>query len=153
FHPTALDIGLDPAPLATEALRGAGAFLVNGKGARFVDELAPRDVVARANFAQRLQGETVFLDCRHFIKEENFPNLFEKCRLAGLDPAKDLVPVMPASHYHMGGVATDLKGRSSVTGLWVCGEAAATGLHGANRLASNSLMEAAVMGRRASEDI
>lgn len=153
FHPTALDIGLDPAPLATEALRGAGAYLVNGKGERFVDELAPRDVVARANFAQRLKGLKTFLDCRHFIREEDFPNLFEKCRMSGIDPLRDLIPVMPASHYHMGGIATDLKGRSSIMGLWACGEVAATGLHGANRLASNSLMEAVVMGRRASEDI
>lgn len=153
FHPTALDIGLDPAPLATEALRGAGAVLINGQGARFVDELAARDIVARAIFRERGKGQKVFLDCRAFVTPEKFPALFENCARAGTDPAREPVPVMPAAHYHMGGIATDLRGRSSLAGLWSCGEAAATGLHGANRLASNSLMEAVVMGGRIGSDI
>lgn len=158
FHPTALDTGEDPAPLATEALRGEGAYLVNSRGARFMQdahemaELAPRDVVSRAIFAQMQRRQKVYLDCRH-VDVSRFPALVSACGRAGLDPARDLVPVMPAAHYHMGGVATDLNGRTSVKGLWAAGEVAATGLHGANRLASNSLMEAVVMGGRAARDI
>ena len=158
FHPTVLDIGEDPAPLATEALRGEGAYLVNSRGERFMldyheaAELACRDVVSRGIFAQIQKGQKVYLDCRH-IDTTHFPALLRASARAGLDPKRDLIPVMPAVHYHMGGVATDLKGRSTLDGLWVAGEAAATGLHGANRLASNSLMEAVVMGGRAAEDI
>lgn len=158
FHPTALDIGEDPAPLATEALRGEGAYLVNARGERFMldyhemGELAPRDVVSRGIFAQIQKGQKTYLDCRH-IDVSHFPALIQACARAGINPQRDLVPVMPAVHYHMGGVATDMQGRSSVHGLWVAGEAAATGLHGANRLASNSLMEAVVMGGRAAADI
>jgi L-aspartate oxidase len=158
FHPTALDIGEDPAPLATEALRGEGAYLLNSRGERFMldyhemAELAPRDVVSRGIFAQIQRGQKVYLDCRH-IDVAHFPALLQACARAKLNPKHDLVPVMPAVHYHMGGVATDLNGRTSVNGLWACGEVAATGLHGANRLASNSLMEAVVMGGRAALDV
>lgn len=158
FHPTALDIGESPAPLATEALRGEGAYLVNNFGKRFMQpchkmgELAPRDVVSRALFAERRQGHKTYLDCRH-IDVSHFPALVSACARAGLDPSRDLVPVMPAVHYHMGGIATDLRGRTSIDGLWACGEVAATGLHGANRLASNSLLEAVVMAGRVAKDI
>lgn len=158
FHPTALDIGEDPAPLATEALRGEGAYLLNSRGERFMldyheaAELAPRDVVSRGIFAQIQKGQKVYLDCRH-IDTAHFPALLQACSRANLNPKRDLIPVMPAVHYHMGGVATDLNGRTSVSGLWACGEVAATGLHGANRLASNSLMEAVVMAGRAALDI
>lgn len=158
FHPTALDIGEDPAPLATEALRGEGAYLVNSRGERFMvkyhemAELAPRDVVSRGIFAEMQKGQKVYLDCRH-IDTSHFPALLQACARANLKPARDLVPVMPAVHYHMGGIATDLNGRSSLHGLWAAGETAATGLHGANRLASNSLMEAVVMAGRAAKDI
>ncbi len=158
FHPTVLDIGEDPAPLATEALRGEGAHLLNSRGERFMlsyheaGELAPRDVVSRGIFAQLQKGQKVYLDCRH-IDVAHFPALIQASARAGYNPQKDLLPVAPAVHYHMGGIATDLNGRSSVNGLWAAGETAATGLHGANRLASNSLMEAVVMGARAAEDI
>jgi L-aspartate oxidase len=158
FHPTAIDIGEDPAPLATEALRGEGAYLVNSRGLRFMPEyhelaeLAPRDVVSRAIFAEIQRGQKVYLDCRR-IDVSKFPALIAACARANLNPQRDLIPVMPAAHYHMGGIATDLHGRSSVTGLWAAGEVAATGLHGANRLASNSIMEAVIMGVRAAADI
>lgn len=158
FHPTALDIGEDPAPLATEALRGEGALLVNDQGLRFMKdrhpmaELAPRDIVARALFDEISRGRKTFLDCRT-IRVEKFPALLAACARAGIDPARDLVPVKPAVHYHMGGVATGLDGKTSVPGLWAAGEVAATGLHGANRLASNSLMEAIIMAGRAALDI
>lgn len=158
FHPTVLDIGEDPAPLATEALRGEGAYLLNSRGDRFMltyhkdGELAPRDVVSRGIFAQLQKGQKVYLDCRH-IDVAHFPALIQAATRAGINPQKDLIPVLPAVHYHMGGIATDLNGRSSVNGLWAAGETAATGLHGANRLASNSLMEAVVMGARAAMDI
>lgn len=152
FHPTALDIGEDPAPLATEALRGEGAHLVNSRGERFINELAPRDVVSREIFAQMQKGRKVYLDCRH-IDVAHFPALIQACARAALNPQRNLVPVIPAVHYHMGGIATDLNGRTSVHGLWACGEVAATGLHGANRLASNSLMEAVVMAGRVALDV
>ncbi|MCK5658952.1 MAG: L-aspartate oxidase [Alphaproteobacteria bacterium] len=158
FHPTALDTNENPAPLATESLRGEGAHLLNGLGEKFMPkyhkmaEMAPRDVVSRAIFAQLQKSQKVFLDCRH-IDVTHFPAFLKTCARAGLDPEHDLVPVVLAAHYHMGGVATDLKGRTSVPGLWACGEVAATGLHGANRIASNSLMEVIVMGGRAAADI
>jgi L-aspartate oxidase len=162
FHPTAIDAGIDPAPLATEALRGEGATLVNANGERFMlaidprGEMAPRDVVARAVYNELNAGRGVFLDCRaaigaHFEKE--FPTVWNHCRNAGIDPTIDLIPVAPAEHYHMGGIATDLRGRTSLASLWAVGEVASTGLHGANRLASNSLLEAVVFGARAASDI
>lgn len=162
FHPTAIDVGIDPAPLATEALRGEGAILVNDKGERFmlaVDpraELAPRDVVARAVFAEIEAGRRPYLDCREAIGArfpEAYPTVYDHCRRAGIDPIHDLIPVAPAEHYHMGGIATDARGRSSVKGLWAVGEVASTGLHGANRLASNSLLEAVVFGENVADDI
>ena len=158
FHPTALDIGEDPAPLASEALRGDGALLLNSRGERFMKnyhpmaELAPRDVVSRAIFAEMQRGQKVYLDCRS-LDTAHFPALVAACRRANIDPQHSLVPVFPVAHYHMGGVATDLNGRTSLQGLWAAGETAATGLHGANRLASNSLMEAIVMARHVACDI
>jgi L-aspartate oxidase len=162
FHPTALDVNLDPAPLASEALRGEGAVLINGAGERFMlhqhpdAELAPRDVVARAVFREIAAGRGAFLDCREAIGArfpETFPTIFEYCRAAGLDPVTQPLPIAPAEHYHMGGVRTDALGRTSVPGLWAAGEVACTGLHGANRLASNSLLEALVFGARVAADI
>lgn len=162
FHPTAIDVGLDPAPLATEALRGEGAVLVNKNGERFMTrydergDLAPRDVVARAVFAEIEAGRGAFLDCRSAIGarfKDAYPTVYAHCERAGIDPAVDLIPVAPAEHYHMGGIATDENGRTSLKGLWAVGEVASTGLHGANRLASNSLLEAAVFGARAAADM
>lgn len=162
FHPTAIDAGLDPAPLATEALRGEGATLINEHGERFLlpldprAELGPRDVVARAVFNEIAKGRGVFLDCRTAVGAqfpEAFPTVYALCRNAGIDPVRQPIPVAPAAHYHMGGIATDARGRSSVPGLWAVGEVASTGLHGANRLASNSLLEAMVFGARAAADI
>ncbi len=162
FHPTAMDLGLDPAPLATEALRGEGARLVNSEGVHFMDrqhplaELAPRDIVARAVFAEAQAGRRPMLDTRAALGAEihaRFPAVAEACVKAGLDPARAPIPIAAAAHYHMGGVATDAQGRASLPGLWVCGEAASTGLHGANRLASNGVLEALVFARRAAEDI
>ena len=162
FHPTAIDVGIDPAPLATEALRGEGATLVNNRGERFMlnidprGELAPRDVVARAVFSEIAAGRSAFLDCRTAIGERfahEFPTVYALCGEAGIDPARELIPVAPAAHYHMGGIATDSRARTSVQGLWAVGEVASTGLHGANRLASNSLLEAVVFAARAADDI
>jgi L-aspartate oxidase len=161
FHPTALAAGDDPMPLLSEALRGHGALIVDRRGRRFlVDvhpdaELAPRDVVARAVARQSRLGDQAFLDLRPLAADlpTRFPAAAAACAAAGLDPARDLVPIAPAAHYHMGGIATDLAGRSSLPGLWACGEVAATGVHGANRLASNSLLEAVVFARRAAADI
>ncbi len=154
FHPTALDVAARPMPLISEAVRGAGATLIDETGQRFMldtpgAELAPRDVVARAIWRRRAEGHRVFLDARRAIGAEfaaRFPIIRAACRKARVDPAREPIPVKPAEHYHMGGVAADAQGRSTVEGLWVCGEAASTGLHGANRLASNSLTEAAVNG-------
>lgn len=162
FHPTAIAVGRDPAPLATEALRGEGAILVNARGERFMTglhndaELAPRDVVARAIHRQIVSGQKVYLDCRTAIGAEfphHFPTVYAACLSAGIDPVKELIPVAPAAHYHMGGIASDAVGRSSLPGLWVVGECAATGLHGANRLASNSLLEGLVFGARVADDV
>jgi L-aspartate oxidase len=162
FHPTAIAVGRDPAPLATEALRGEGAILINDLGERFMldvhkdAELAPRDIVARALHRQRVSGRKTFLDCTQAIGAsfaQRFPTVYGACAEAGIDPATQPIPVAPAAHYHMGGIASDERGRSSLNGLWAVGECAATGLHGANRLASNSLLEGLVFGARAAEDI
>jgi L-aspartate oxidase len=162
FHPTAIAIGRDPAPLATEALRGEGAGLVNGRGERFMTaihsdaELAPRDIVARAIHREIAAGGQVFLDCREAIGADfgrHFPTVYAACMSAGIDPARQLIPVAPAAHYHMGGIASDANGRSSLPGLWVVGECASTGLQGANRLASNSLLEGLVFGARVADDV
>ena len=151
FHPTAIDVGRDPMPLATEAIRGEGAVLINDLGERFMQrlhddaELAPRDVVARGIFNERRVGRSTFLDARLTIGQgfaERFPTAFAACRAAGIDPRIQPIPVAPAAHYHMGGIAVDENGRTSLQGLWACGETSATGMHGANRLASNSLLEA-----------
>lgn len=162
FHPTALDIGLDPAPLATEALRGEGATLINHAGERFAlrhhpdGELAPRDIVARAVFEEWVAGRRPMLDARAAIGArfpEHFPSVYARCRAAGIDPVTEPIPIAPAEHYHMGGVATDSDGASSLPGLFAVGEVACTGVHGANRLASNSLLEAVVFAARAAERI
>jgi L-aspartate oxidase len=162
FHPTAIAIRRDPAPLATEALRGEGAILVNRAGARFMPhrhpdgELAPRDIVARGVFAEIAAGRSAFLDARAALGTafaERFPTVHAACMSAGIDPARELIPVAPAAHYHMGGLAVDARGRTSLPGLWAAGEVACTGAHGANRLASNSLLEAVVLAARIAEDI
>ncbi len=161
FHPTALNIGIDPAPLATEALRGEGAVLIDQNGRRFMKcvnpaaELAPRDLVARA-VAHAAQQGGVFLDARAITSVDitaHFPVICAACDRVGLDPKKDLIPIIPAAHYHMGGVATDQHGRSSLQNLWICGESAANGTHGANRLAGNSLGEALVFAALTAADI
>ncbi len=151
FHPTALRIeGPQDGFLITEAVRGEGATLLDAGGERFIDELAPRDEVALAIQAQLDggHGPAVMLDMR-MVDVGRFPNIAAALEEVGLDPRSDLLPVAPAAHYTMGGVACDLDGRSSVPGLYAVGESACTGLHGANRLASNSLAECFVFGRRA----
>ncbi|RKE85401.1 L-aspartate oxidase [Rhizobium sp. AG855] len=162
FHPTAIDIGQDPAPLATEALRGDGAVLVNRAGHRFMTdlhadaELAPRDIVARGVFAEVAAGRGAFLDCTKAIGKqfaEHFPTVYASCTAAGIDPAVQPIPVVPAVHYHMGGIAVDADGRSSLDGLWAAGEVTSSGVHGANRLASNSLLEAVVFAGRIADSI
>ncbi|HWU60392.1 MAG TPA: L-aspartate oxidase [Ensifer sp.] len=161
FHPTALASARRPLALVSEAVRGEGAWLLNEKGERFMSstpgaELAPRDVVARAIGREIARGGKVFLDARAALGArfaQRFPLIHQLCAEAGIDPQHDLIPVRPAAHYHMGGVVTDVSGRSTIEGLWVVGEAACTGLHGANRLASNSLLEGTVMGLRAAQDI
>ena len=156
FHPTAIAIGRDPMPLASEALRGEGCTLIDETGARFVDELQRRDIVARAIAAHGDSGHQVFLDARQALGAafaKRFPAIDAICKNADIDPATMPIPVRPAAHYHMGGVVTNENGRTSIEGLWACGEVACTGLHGANRLASNSLLEAAVFGARVAADI
>ena len=162
FHPTAIMAGRDPAPLATEALRGEGAVLINDRGERFMQarhplaELAPRDIVARGVFAEIAAGRGAFLDARDALGARfaaRFPTVHASCIAAGIDPARQPIPVAPAAHYHMGGVAVDVRGRSSLAGLWAGGEVSSTGAHGANRLASNSLLEAVVYAARIAEDI
>jgi L-aspartate oxidase len=162
FHPTALAGPHDPLPLLTEALRGEGAVLRDGAGRRFMlgehplAELAPRDVVARAIFRRRQAGDTVVLDATTAVGERfpaRFPTVFARCLEQGFDPRVEALPVTPAAHYHMGGIAVDLRGRASLAGLWACGEVASTGVHGANRLASNSLLEALVFGAEVGEDV
>ncbi len=162
FHPTALAIDRDPLPLLTEALRGEGVPVVDELGRRFLSsvhpdaELAPRDVVARAIFEHQRVGHRTFLDARRvpgLALEARFPTVYESCMQAGLDPGEVPLPITPAAHFFMGGVVTDERGRSSLEGLWACGEVSATGAHGANRLASNSLLEAVVFGSAAARDI
>lgn len=161
FHPTALATPARPLPLISEAVRGEGALIVDGSGRRILagvpgQELAPRDVVARAVWREVVAGREVFLDARASLGArfaDRFPQVAAGCRAAGVDPATDLVPIRPAAHYHMGGIAVDAHGRSTLPGLWAAGECAATGLHGANRLASNSLLEAVVCGREVANDI
>jgi L-aspartate oxidase len=152
FHPTALDCGLDPMPLVSEAVRGEGAVFVDASMVPFMQggDLAARDVVSRAVAAKIAEGDRVFLDARA-LPEQKFPKMFAACRAAGIDPGKTPVPVRPAAHYHMGGIAVDARGESTIRGLFACGEVASTGLHGANRLASNSVLEAMVSGRIAAE--
>ena len=160
FHPTALNAGKDPMPLLTEALRGEGATLVDGSGRRFMDqyhpmaELAPRDVVARAIFWLYDRGSAAFLDGRSIVNfHERFPTVTAHAMSVGLDPVEDLLPVSPAAHYFMGGIDSDTNGRTSVPGLWAVGECSSTGVHGANRLASNSLLEGIVFGARVANDV
>lgn len=160
FHPTALDTSENPLALISEAVRGEGAILVNATGKRFMRgidpraELAPRDVVARAIFEERRKGP-VHLDARKLGERfvERFPGIFALCQARGIDPRRDLIPVTPAAHYMMGGVVTDLSGRSSARRLYAVGEVARTGVHGANRLASNSLLEGLVFAERVARDL
>ncbi len=156
FHPTAMDVGLDPMPLATEALRGEGARLIDRHGDYLLGpqpdaDLKPRDIVARAVHLAVSEGRGAFLDARaaigaHFPTE--FPAVFAACMRAGIDPRESPIPVAPAAHYHMGGIAAGPDGQTTLRGLYAVGECASTGVHGANRLASNSLLEAASFGRR-----
>ena len=156
FHPTALHHPAMPRPLLSEALRGHGAVLRDAAGERFVDELLPRDRVSRAMTARMAeQGvEHLWLDATALEEFDNrFPTIAESLRQVGLDPAADWLPIAPAAHYISGGVVTDLDGATSLPGLWACGEAACTGVHGANRLASNSLLEGMVFAPRVVEAI
>jgi L-aspartate oxidase len=166
FHPTALDTRENPLVLVSEAVRGEGAILVNAAGERFMPkrhrlaELAPRDVVAREIFREQQRHGRVFLDARRLGRRgapqrfaERFPGIHALCTARGIDPDHDLIPVTPAAHYMMGGVATDLAGRSSLARLYACGEVARTGVHGANRLASNSLLEGLVFAERVARDV
>ncbi len=161
FHPTALETPENPLALISEAVRGEGAVLLNDAGVRFMvkkhrlAELAPRDIVARAIFREQAKGSRVWLDARKLGKsfQERFPGIFALCRARGIDPSKDLIPVIPAAHYMMGGIVTDLAGRSSLKRLYACGEVSRTGVHGANRLASNSLLEGLVFAERVARDM
>ncbi|MFI8325161.1 L-aspartate oxidase [Streptomyces sp. NPDC085529] len=167
FHPTVLFLGAGAEgqqPLVSEAVRGEGAHLVDADGVRFMlgqhelAELAPRDIVAKA-ITRRMQqqgAEHMYLDARHFgaeMWEHRFPTILAACRAHGIDPVTDPIPVAPAAHYASGGVRTDLRGRTTVPGLYACGEVACTGVHGANRLASNSLLEGLVFAERIAADI
>ncbi len=156
FHPTALHHPAMPRPLLSEALRGHGALLRDAKGEQFVDELAPRDVVSRA-MADRMAAQGVgymWLDATGLESfGERFPTVAASLAAAGLDPAVDWLPIAPAAHYLSGGIVTDLDGASAMPGLWAVGEVACTGVHGANRLASNSLLEGMVFGARLAEAI
>jgi len=161
FHPTALDTPENPLQLISEAVRGEGAVLVNDRGQRFMTrrhrlaELAPRDIVAREIFREQRGGVRVWLDARKIARTfaRRFPGIFAVCRARGIDARKDRIPVTPAAHYMMGGVTTDLAGRSSLERLYACGEVSCTGVHGANRLASNSLLEGLVFAERVALDM
>ncbi|MEX2152422.1 MAG: L-aspartate oxidase [Gemmatimonadaceae bacterium] len=161
FHPTALDTPENPLALISEAVRGEGATLVNDRGVRFMKkthrlaELAPRDIVARAIVRQQRAGRSVFLDARRLARTfaRRFPGILALCQARGIDPRRDLIPVTPAAHYMMGGIVTDLRGRSSLDRLYAVGEVSRTGVHGANRLASNSLLEGLVFAERVARDI
>ena len=165
FHPTVLYMGENSRgqqPLISEAVRGEGAFLVNDRGERFMKsvhplaDLAPRDIVAKEISRQMSKSgaKHVWLDAKSIIDfKDRFPTIYSSCSQIGIDPSKDLIPVAPASHYASGGIRTDLNGHSSVPGLYAVGETACTGAHGANRLASNSLLEGLVFGARIAEDI
>jgi L-aspartate oxidase len=160
FHPTALDTPENPLALISEAVRGEGAILVNSRGVRFMRgrhklaELAPRDVVARAIFEQQKRGR-VYLDARKIGEKfaKRFPGITAVCKGRGIDPRRNLIPVTPAAHYMMGGIVADLCGRSSLRRLWAVGEVARSGVHGANRLASNSLLEGLVFAERVARDL
>lgn len=164
FHPTAFHGSENPTLLVTEALRGEGAYLLDSRGERFMvgahpqAELAPRDVVTRKihEIMQRDGTECVYLDARHLscdFLRQRFPTVYQGLERRGYDLCRDLIPVSPASHYYIGGVVTDVWGRTSLAGLYACGEAASTGVHGANRLASNSLLEGLVFGERVVRDL
>ena len=161
FHPTALETSENPLALISEAVRGEGAILVDDSGTRFMvkrhrlAELAPRDVVAREIYRERQKGRRIYLDARKLGKSfrKRFPGIFALCKARGIDPSKDLIPVIPAAHYMMGGIVTDLAGRSSMERLYACGEVSRTGVHGANRLASNSLLEGLVFAERVARDM
>ncbi|MFG2659081.1 L-aspartate oxidase [Streptomyces sp. NPDC048425] len=167
FHPTVLFLGADAEgqqPLVSEAVRGEGAHLVDADGVRFMvgqhelAELAPRDIVAKGitRRMQELGAEHMYLDARHFgaeMWETRFPTILAACRAHGIDPVTEPIPVAPAAHYASGGIRTDLQGRTTVPGLYACGEVACTGVHGANRLASNSLLEGLVYAERIADDI
>lgn len=165
FHPTALyEMGVSPAFLISEAVRGYGAYLRNSEGKRFTfeydvrGELASRDIVAKAidSELKKSGAECVYLDCKHLDQQQfknQFPNISERCKAIGIDVSEDLIPVVPAAHYLCGGINVDKNGRTSVKQLYACGEVSNTGLHGANRLASNSLLEAVVYAHRIAEDM
>ncbi|GAA1271203.1 L-aspartate oxidase [Streptomyces javensis] len=167
FHPTVLWLGPDAEgqqPLVSEAVRGEGAHLVDADGVRFMRgqhelaELAPRDIVAKGIMRRMRErgAEHMYLDARHFGAEmwgRRFPTILAACRAHGIDPVTEPIPVAPAAHYASGGVRTDLRGRTTVPGLYACGEVACTGVHGANRLASNSLLEGLVFAERIAEDV
>src|SRR5688572_9184467 len=161
FHPTALDTPENPLQLISEAVRGEGARLLNEAGVRFMSarhklaELAPRDIVAREIYAERQRTGQVFLDARGMgaIFPERFPGIHALLKARAIDPVKDLIPITPAAHYMMGGIVVDLTGRTSLTRLWACGEVSRTGVHGANRLASNSLLEGLVFAERVARDM
>ncbi len=161
FHPTALDTPETPLSLISEAVRGEGAVLVNDRGQRFMTrkhklaELAPRDIVAREIFREQRGGSSVWLDARKLSRvfARRFPGILRICLARGIDPRRDHIPVTPAAHYMMGGIVTDLAGRSSLERLYACGEVSRTGVHGANRLASNSLLEGLVFAERVARDM